>query len=145
VVDAVPVANRWLVGGGYELLQDYGADVLTSNDTSGSPMILSGVRLGGWYRGGAARRDISFAAGALVTLSHTSLSIAKVPSALDSGTYIFDFGLDLSVGHVWDKFRLEVFVLPAWSVGRISTPAMTSPQRWSGFTPRVGLALAWVI
>jgi hypothetical protein len=142
---ALPVANHWLVGGGYELLQDYGADVLTSNDTSSSPMILSGVRLGGWYRGGAARQAKSFAVGGLITLSHPSLSIARVPAALDGGTYILDFGLDLSIGHVWDKFRLEFFVIPAWSVGRISTPAMTSPKRWSGFTPRLGLALAWVI
>jgi hypothetical protein len=142
---AVPVAERWLIGGGYELVQDYEASVRTSNDTEGSPMVMSGVRLGGWYRGGAAGDAISFGVGGLVTLSHPSLSITKSPGALDSGTYIFDFGLDLSVGHVWDGFRLEVFAIPAWSIGRISTPAISNSQRWSGFTSRVGIALAWMI
>jgi len=142
---AVPVADRWLVGGGYELVQDYEAEVRTSNDTYSGPMIMSGIRLGGWYRAGRARHAISFAIGGLVTLSHPSVSIVKSPAALDGGTYIFDIGLDLSVGYVWDRFRLEVVAIPAWSVGHISTPAMTSTQRWSGFTPRVGLALAWLI
>ena len=142
---AVPLADHWLVGGGYELVQDYEASVRTSNDTEESPMVLSGIRLGGWYRDGAARQAISFAVGGLVTLSHPSLSIAQLPAELGSGTYIFDFGLDLSVGRVWDSFRLELFAIPAWSVGRISTPATSSTQRWSGFTPRVGVALAWVL
>jgi len=142
---AVPVASHWLVGGGYELVQDYEADVRTSNDTREGPMVMSGLRLGGWYRGGRAHHAVSFAVGGLVTLSHPSFSIAKTPAALDSGTYMFDFGPDLSVGYVWDSFRFEAFAIPAWSIGRISTPAMTKTERWSGFTPRVGLALAWVI
>jgi hypothetical protein len=142
---AVPVADRWLVGGGYELVQDYDASVRTSNDTEDSPVVLSGVRLGGWYRGGDGRHALSFAAGGLVTLSHPSLSLAKTPGALDRGTYIVDVGLDLSVGHVWDGFRLELFAIPAWSFGHISTAATPSTQRWSGFTPRVGVALAWLL
>jgi len=142
---AVPVADHWLVGGGYELVQDYEAGVRTSNDTYVSPMVMSGLRLGGWYRSGRARHAISFAIGGLVTLSHPCFSIAKSPAELDGGSYIFDLGLDLAAGYVWERFRLEVFAIPAWSAGHISTPAMTSTQRWSGFTPRVGLALAWVI
>jgi hypothetical protein len=142
---AVPVADHWLVGGGYELVQDYDVSVRTSNDTSAGPMVLSGIRTGAWYRGGASRHGASMAAGGLVTFSHPSFSIVRNPKDLDRETYVIDLGLDLSFGYVWDRFRLEVFALPAWSLGRISSTADTSDQRLSGFTMRLGLGLAWVI
>lgn len=140
---ALPVANHWLVGGGYELLQDYDATIDTSSDTSESPVLMSGIRLGGWYRGGAARNGLSFAVGALVAFSNPSVSVIKASRALDNESYILDFGLDFSVGHGWEDFRLEGFFLPAWSVGRFSTAERS--QRWNGFTPRFGVALAWLL
>jgi hypothetical protein len=138
---AVPVSDHWLVGGGYELLQDYDATIV-NEDTGAHPVWMSGIRLGGWYRGGATRDGLTFAAGAMATFSHPRVSVIKISGGLDNRTYMFDFGLDLSVGHVWKNFRMEAFFLPAWSFGRFSTS--THSDRWNGFTPRFGVALAWV-
>jgi hypothetical protein len=138
---AVPVAEHWLVGGGYELLQDYDATIL-NEDMGASPVWMSGIRLGAWYRGGVTRDGLSFGVGAMATFSHPRVSVIKVSGGLDNRTYIFDLGLDLSLGHTWENFRLEAFFLPAWSVGRFSTDRQS--DRWNGFTPRFGTALAWV-
>jgi hypothetical protein len=139
---AVRVADRWLVGGGYELVQDYDATIRIASDVSGSPVWMSGIRLGGWYRGGAVRDGFSYTLGALVTFSAPSVSVIKVAPKLDNDTYMFDFGLDVSAGHVWQNLRLGAFFLPAWRFGRFSTNEQS--QKWNGFTPRFGLSGAWV-
>ena len=142
---AFPLAEHWWVGGGYELIQDYDAVLWTAKDTGHKPIVMSGIRAGSWYRGGASRRGTSWAAGGLVTYSNPVLSVSRKPAGLTGDTYMVDFGGDLSAGYVWDGFRLEAFATPAWSYGRIASPAIGKDERYSGFTYRIGVALAILV
>ena len=142
---AFPLTEHAWVGGGYELVQDYDA-VLWMSDLSGhKPIVMSGLRAGGWYRGGAVRQGTSWAAGGLLTFSNPALSLTRSPSELDNRTSMLDVAADLSGGHVWQGFRLEVFATPAWSYGRIASPAAGKDESYSGFTYRVGVALAILV
>jgi hypothetical protein len=141
---AFPLTEHWWIGGGYELIQDYDAVLWTAKDTGHKPIVMSGIHAGAWYRGGAARRGTSWAAGGLVTYANPVLGVRK-PEGLDGHTYVVDVGADLSLGHVWDGFRLEVFATPAWSYGNISSPAIDKNERYSGFTYRIGVALAILV
>jgi len=132
-------------GAGYEWLQDYDAILWTSENEGHRPIEMSGIRAGAWYRGGAAHDGMSWAAGPLFTFANTAISLGRGPVGLDSGTSIFDFGADFSIGHAGQWFRLEVFATPAWSVGRVASPAVHKEERFSAFTYRFGLALAIVV
>lgn len=127
-------------GAGYEWLQDYDAILWTSENEGHRPIEMSGIRAGAWYRGGAAHDGMSWAAGPLFTFANTAISLGRGPVGLDSGTSIFDFGADFSIGHAGQWFRLEVFATPAWSVGRVASPAVHKEERFSAFTYRFGLA-----
>jgi hypothetical protein len=105
---------------------------------------MSGIRAGAWYRGGAAHHSMSWAAGPLFTFANPAISFEHSPRGLDSGTSVFDFGADFSIGHVWQGVRLEGFATPAWSVGRVASPAVHK-EGYSGFTYRFGVALAAVV
>ena len=132
-------------GAGYEWLQDYDAILWTSENEGHRPIEMSGIRAGAWYRGGAAHDGMSWAAGPLFTFANTAISLGRGPVGLDSGTSIFDFGADFSIGHAGQWFRHEVFATPAWSVGRVASPAVHKEERFSAFTYRFGLALAIVV
>lgn len=142
---AIPLSTNILLGGGYELIQYYDETVRISNDELGSPLLLSGLRLAAWYRGGATKHGMSYSAGPNLTFSHPSISLVKSPKNLDAGTYAFDVGMDLSLGYVWDTFRLEAAILPAWSFGRITTAGYGGEVRFSGPTVRIALGLAWLL
>ncbi len=132
-------------GAGYEWLQDYDAILWTSENEGHRPIEMSGIRAGAWYRGGAAHHAFTWAAGPLFTFANPAISLAHSPDALDSGTSVVDFGADFSVGHVWQGFRLEGFATPAWSIGRVASPAIHKEERYSAFTYRIGVALAILV
>jgi hypothetical protein len=142
---AIPLARNILLGAGYELIQFYDESVRMSEDEMGSPLLLSGLRVSAWYRGGAIAQGPSYAVGPSVTFSHPSFSLVKSPKRLDGGTYAFDLGMDLSLGYVWDTFRLEAVLLPAWSFGRTSTAGYQGGSRFSGPTQRIAISLAWLL
>jgi hypothetical protein len=139
---ALPLTEHWWAGGGYELMQDYNAILWTAKDSGHKPIVMSGIRAGAWYRGGAARRGFSWSAGGLLTFANSVIPLAKSPAQLDGDTYIVDLGADLTVGHVWDGFRVEGFAIPAWSYGHISSTAIAKDDHYSAFTYRIGVALA---
>jgi hypothetical protein len=139
---ALSLTDRLWVGAGYESLQDYDAILWTSENEGHKPIVMSGIRAGAWYRGGAAHDAMSGAAGPLFTLANTAISLNHSPGALDSGTTIVDFGADFSIGHLWRIVRVEAFATPAWSLGRVVSPAVHKEERYSAFTYRFGVALA---
>jgi len=141
---ALSLGEHWWAGAGYELVQDYDAVLWTGQDVGRKPIVMSGLRAGGWYRGDAFRGGMSFSLGGLFTVANRSFSI-ETSRDLDNGTYVVDFGLDLTLGHAWKGFRLEAFATPAWSYGRIVSPAVDRDDRYSAFTYRVGGVLAILI
>jgi hypothetical protein len=142
---AMSLTEHVWAGVGYEWVQDYDAILWTSENVGHKPIVMSGVRAGAWYRGGAARRAFTWAAGPLFTFANPAISLASPHKALDSGTSFFDFGLDFSVGHVWQSVRIEGFATPAWSVGRVVSPAVNKVDGYSAFTYRFGVALAILV
>ena len=142
---ALSLTQHLWAGAGYEWIQDYDAVLWTSENQGHRPIATSGIRAGAWYRGGAARDAMSWAAGPLFTFANTAISLGRGPVELDSGTSILDFGADFSIGHLWQWFRLEVFATPAWSVGQVASPAIHKEERYSGFTYRIGVALAILV
>lgn len=143
---ALPLTRHLWIGGGYELIQDYDAVIWKSSDEGHTPVAMSGIRAGAWYRGGPAHQAMSFALGGLVTFATPDISLARAPSELDSGSYAVDLAADFSIGHVWQGFRVEGFATPAWSWGRFSSTTVPDRQdRLSAFTYRIGVALAIII
>jgi hypothetical protein len=142
---ALSLTGHLWAGAGYEALQDYDAILWTSKNVGHKPIVMSGLRAGAWYRGGAAHHGMSWAAGPLFTFANPAISNGHSPEGLDSGTSIFDFGADFSLGHVWQWFRLEAFATPAWSYGQVASPAVHKTERYSAFTYRFGLAMAIVV
>jgi hypothetical protein len=138
-----PLAHLW-IGAGYELIQDYDAVLWTSEYEGRKPIAMSGLRAGAWYRGGDSRDGLTFAAGALLTYANPATSSGATPRGIDSGTSIIDFGADISIGRVWQHFRLELFATPAWSYGHVSSPAVHKKERFSAFTYRFGGAIAFL-
>lgn len=134
--------KHWWAGVGYELVQDYDAILWTSEYEGHKPVVMSGLRAGGWYRGGALREGLTYSAGGLLTFANRSFSVDPSPRQLDNATYVVDFGADFTFGRLWEIFRLELFATPTWSYGRIASPARHTDQRYRGFTYRIGLALA---
>lgn len=139
-----PTEHVW-VGAGYELVQDYDAILWTSESEGHKPIVMSGLRAGVWYRGGAARRAFTWAVGPLFTFANPAISLASPHRPLDRGTSFFDFGFDFSVGHVWRSVRVEGFATPAWSVGRVVSPAVHKEESYGAFTYRLGVALAILV
>lgn len=140
---SVSLGEHLWVGGGYELLQDYDAILWTSETTGHKPISLSGLRAGAWYRGGADSSGLTFGVGGIFTVANRAFSLEVKPTGLDSSTYVMDFGADFSLGKVWNSFRLELFATPAWSIGRISSPAVHKNERYNAFTYRIGVDLSW--
>ena len=139
---AFSLTEHLWVGAGYEPIQDYDTILWTSENEGHKPIVLSGIRAGAWYRGGATHHGMSWAAGPLFTFANTAISLEHSPGGIDSGTSVVDFGADFSIGHVWEGFRLEAFATPAWSLGRVTSPAIHKEERYSSFTYRFGVALA---
>ena len=135
--------EHWWAGVGYEMVQDYDAIVWSSEYEGHKPVVMSGLRAGGWYRGGALRNGMTYSAGGLLTFANRAFSIERSPSQLDNDTYVVDFGADFTFGHIWNAFRLEGFATPAWSYGRIASPATHASERYNAFTYRIGLVLAF--
>jgi len=46
---------------------------------------------------------------------------------------------------VWQSVRVEGFATPAWSLGRVTSPAVHKEERYSAFTYRFGVALAILV
>jgi hypothetical protein len=139
---ALSLSDYWWVGAGYEALQDYDAILWTSETEGHKPIAMSGIRAGTWYRGGALRDSMTYSVGGLLTFANPVFSINRQPTGINRDTSVVDLGADLTWGHVWQNFRLEFFATPAWSYGRVSSPAIHKDERLNAFTYRVGLALA---
>lgn len=133
--------KHWWTGVGFESVQDYDAIVWTSENEGHKPVVMSGLRAGSWYRGGVVRNGFTCSVGGLLTVANRAFSIDRSPGQLDNGTYVVDFGADLTLGHVWEVVRLELFATPAWSYGRIHSPAVHTNERFNALTYRIGLAL----
>jgi len=142
---ALSLTERWWVGAGYEWVQDYDAILWTSETEGHKPIVMSGIRAGAWYRGGAAQRAFTWAVGPLFTFANPAISLVSPHKPLDSGTSFFDFGFDFSIGHVWQNVRVEGFATPAWSIGRVVSPAVHKVESYSAFTYRLGVALAFLL
>lgn len=134
-----PREHFW-VGVGYELIQDYDAIAWASAYEGRKPVHMEALRAGAWYRGGPAHWGFTWAVGPLVTVG--SPVIGDGSRYLGRDTYVVDFGGDGSAGYVWGRVRLTAFATPAWSRGRIVSPAVERSERYSAFTWRVGLAFA---
>jgi hypothetical protein len=130
------------VGAGYELVQDYDAILWKSELEGHKPLVMSGIRAGAWYRGGASHHGMSLAAGPLFTFANPAFSPTSSPQGIDSGTSIVDLGADFSIGYVWQSFRIGGFATLAWSLGRVTSPAVHQEERYSAFTYRIGGVLA---
>jgi hypothetical protein len=141
---ALSLTRHWWAGAGYELVQDYDAILWSSENAGHKPIVMSGIRAGAWYRGGAPDHGMTWGAGGLFTFANRAVSLDSSPTRLDNGTSILDLGADLSIGRVWQTVRLEFFVTPAWSVGRVNSPAIHKEERYSAFTYRLGAALAFL-
>jgi hypothetical protein len=139
------LSDHLWIGGGYELVQDYDAIWWKSEREGHKPVVLSGIRAGAWYRGGSDRNGLSYAVGGIFTLANRAFSLEVDPVELDSSTYVMDFGADFTFGKAWDNLRLELFATPAWSVGKISSPAVHKKESYNAFTYRIGLELSWRI
>jgi hypothetical protein len=139
---ALSLTEHVWVGAGYELIQDYDAIVWTSENAGHKPVVMSGICVGTWYRGGAAHDAFTWAAGPLFTFANPAISLSSSPHGIDTGTSIFDLGLDFSIGHIWQSVRVEGFATPAWSLGQVASPAINKNERLSAFTYRFGVALA---
>ena len=142
---AFSLTEHLWAGAGYELIQDYDAILWTSEIEGHKPIVMSGIRAGAWYRGGAAQHGMSWAAGGLFTFANPAISLVRSPDGIDSGTSVVDLGADFSIGRVWQSFRLEAFATPAWSLGRVTSPAVHREDRLSAFTYRFGVALAILV
>jgi hypothetical protein len=142
---AFSLTEHLWAGAGYEPIQDYDAILWASEKEGHKPIVMSGIRAGAWYRGGAAHRAFTWAAGPLFTFANPAISLVRSPGGIDSGTSVFDFGGDFSIGHVWQSVRVEGFATPAWSVGRVVSPAVHKEERYSSFTYRIGVALAILV
>jgi hypothetical protein len=142
---AFSLAEHLWIGAGYELVQDYDAILWTSETEGHKPIVMSGIRAGAWYRGGEAHRAFTWAAGPLFTFANPTISLASPHRPLDNGTSFLDFGADFSIGHVWQRVRVEGFATPAWSLGRVVSPAVHKEERYSAFTYRFGVALAILV
>ena len=143
---AFSLTEHLWIGAGYELIQDYDAILWKSEYEGHKPIAMSGIRAGAWYRGGATRHGMSWAAGGLLTYANPGVTFGgPSPQGLGRDTYVVDFGADLSIGHVWRFVRLEGFATPAWSYGRIVSPAIGTEERYSAFTYRIGGALAFLL
>jgi hypothetical protein len=142
---AFSLTEHLWAGVGYEALQDYDAILWTSQYEGHKPIVMSGLRAGAWYRGKAVYDALSWAAGPLFTFANPAISDGHSPEGLDSGTSIFDFGADFSFGRVYHWFRFEIFATPAWSYGQVASPAVHKTERYSAFTYRFGLALAFLV
>jgi hypothetical protein len=139
-----PMEHLW-IGGGYELTQDYDAVLWNSEREGHKPLVFSGARLGAWYRAGADRCGWTFAAGPLLTYANKWITYGSAePVGITSDTYVLDFGIDLSLGYIWQTVRFEPFFTPAWSHGRIASPGANRVDNYDAFTWRTGLSLAVV-
>ncbi len=146
------LTQHFWAGAGYELIQDYDAIYWTSELEGHKPIVMSGIRAGAWYRGGPAHHGMTWAAGALFTLATPALSLVRSPArlgdrvnGLDGTTTILDSGADLTLGYVWQSFRIEAFATPAWSYGVVRSPAIWKEQTYSAFTYRFGVTLAVLV
>jgi hypothetical protein len=142
---ALSLGQHWWVGGGYELVQDYDAVLWTSENEGHKPLVMSGLRAGTWYRGGASHDGLTFSLGGLLTFANSAFAVDPSPRGIDSDTSVIDFGADLTFGRVGRSLRFELFATPAWSYGRVTSPAIHRQEHYSAFTYRIGLALALVL
>jgi hypothetical protein len=142
---SLSLTEHWWAGVGYELAQDYDAILWTSETEGHKPILMSGIRAGAWYRGGAAQHGMAWAVGGLFTFANSAFSVAPLSKGLDSGTSVVDFGADFTFGHVWETFRIELFATPAWSYGQVSSKAIHKDETYRAFTYRVGGALVLLL
>jgi hypothetical protein len=140
---AFPVRGNLWIGGGFELLQDYDVELWTGPTNKRWPVVMSGLRAGAWYRGGAPQWGRTYAVGGLVTVSNPYFSPASSPDELGKDSVAIDLGPDLSFGYVWRTFRFEMFATPAWSWGRFTSSTMpANVEHMSRFTYRIGIGFA---
>jgi hypothetical protein len=141
---ALSPVEHWWIGAGYELVQDYDAILWKSDKEGHKPIVLSGLRLGSWYRGGDEHYGTSVLVGGIVTVANSTFSLPSSPTGITRDTFIVDVGLDLMVGHVWKANIFSIFMTPAWSVGRIVSPAVNRTETYSAITFRIGWALTFL-
>ena len=141
---ALSFDRRWWFGVGYELIQDYDAVLWKSELEGHKPLVMSGIRAGAWYRGGALRQGLTYSMGGILTYANPATSLEGKPTGIDSDTSVMDFGADFTLGRVWESFIIQLFATPAWSRGRVVSKAVHRTDTYSAFTYRVGGALVFI-
>jgi hypothetical protein len=141
---ALSPIQHWWIGAGYELVQDYDAILWKSEREGHKPIVLSGLRLGSWYRGGDDHHGTSVLVGGIVTVANSTFSLPASPAGITRDTFIVDLGIDLAVGRIWKTTILSLFMTPAWSIGRIASPAVHRTETYNAITFRIGGALTFV-
>jgi len=139
---ALSLSDHWWAGVGYELIQDYDTVLWTAPYEGHKPVVMSGIRAGSWYRAGAVQHGMTYSIGGLLSVANAAYSPPRSPNEINNDTWVVDFGADFTLGYVWSKVRLGVFATPAWSYGRIVSPAVHTSERYNAFTYRLGLAFA---
>jgi hypothetical protein len=145
---AVTVTEHFWVGAGYDMVQNHDAIFWRSDMRGQKPIALSAIRVGSWYRNGETRHGLTYAIGPLITYANLAISLDASPSAFDglsSKTYFIDSGADMSIGYVGRRGRVEAFMSPAWSYGRLVSPAVGKDEHTSALVVRIGVAFALLI
>lgn len=145
---ALAVTEHVWVGAGYEIVQNHDATIWKSSNLGYKPIVLSAIRAGCWYRGGEQRHGVTYAIGPAVSYANAAISLGTSPSSwtsgLDNGTYFVDSGPDMSIGVVGTRGRIEAFLTPAWSYGRVASPAISQVERLHTFAVRFGVAFSLI-
>jgi hypothetical protein len=139
---ALAVTEHFWVGGGYELIQNHEGILWKTDKRGETPITLSAIRAGFWYRNGEGPPGLTYAVGPLVTYANRAFAFSPSPQGLDNDTYFVDFGADMSFGYLGRRARIEAFITPAWSLGRVVSPAVDKEEHHSAFVVRMGLAFA---
>jgi hypothetical protein len=142
---ALAIGEHVWVGAGYEMAQNHDAVFFRSELSGERPISLSAIRVGCWYRGGERRYGLTYAIGPLVTYANTAISLGTSPSGVGNDTYFVDAGADMSIGYVGRRGRVEAFMAPARSYGRVVSPAAGKTEHPSAFVARIGVAFTLLL
>lgn len=145
---AVSVNENVSVGAGYEMRQNHDAVFWKSSVSGSKPISLAAIRVGCWYRGGEKRHGLTLAMGPIVSYANSAISLDTSPSSfegLGSDSYFINTGVDMSIGYVGRRGRVELFMTPSWAYGRVVSPAVNRSDSHSAFEARIGLSFTLLL
>jgi hypothetical protein len=144
----VTVSEHIAVGAGYEVFQNHDATFWDSAHSGMRPISLSAIRVGCWYRDGEIRHGLTLAIGPIISYANSAISRDTSPSYIDgfgSDSYFINTGVDMSIGYVGRRGRVELFMTPSWVYGRVVSPAVGRSENHSGIEARIGVSFALLL